>query len=429
MKGFPNQVSDLAKIATGMQVAAVLSASGEDFGDDGIYGPELVRAGVAGTGHRPQPIEAYIRAQRRLPVGGQSMRTTARGLRELYRYLGLTQGAGRFPHITPLGHQAAGFAGKPFDEGQIAFWRGVVNNLTLGDEDALSHPYQLMLRLIARRPGISRAKCALALEAQDDSPDELDRITSLADLSEVQIIRRLRVSNSNWNNAKKVLPRFAEQLGDVIKSGGNFVLADRPGAAPARRRQAPRPEAAVHEGQGAYRAPRSSRSVTPETIGNAGLAERNEPPIPPETDPADVAAAIMTRADRLRRHNLIVRAFGARLAQGNGQLFEDPFDILALFAGDALLVEVKSLDGSVPDERHRVRDALAQLLYYEAFVTKPVAGQAAVHKIACFELKPSDEHIAWLNAQGISVAWQQGAGFSFDASATALFDRLRLELA
>lgn len=428
MKGFPNQVSDLTKLAAGMRVALDLAAAGRDFGDDGEYGPALVRIGVAGTGHRPQPIEQYIAAQRRLAVGAQSMRTSARGLRELYRYLDLIRGARPFPQITPLGRQAAEFAGKPFDDDQIRFWRGVVNNLTLGEGAKLSHPYQVMLRLVARRPGITRAKCALALEAESDSPEELDRVSQLSDLAEDEIIRRIQVSKSNWNNAKKVLPRFAEQLGDVIKTGHTFVLADRPGQAPSRKRAVGNGDQAVRDDRAPFRAPRSARRVTADTIGSAGLAEQNEPPIPPDTKPEDVAAAIMARADRLRRHNLIVRAFSLRLADG-AEIYEDPFDILALIGGHAVLVEVKTLDGSAADERDRVRDALAQLLYYEAFVTKPIAGQAVVSKIACMEGKPSDEHIEWLNSQRIGTVWQDGGHFQSDELAGGLLARLGVALA
>ena len=88
--------------------------------------------------------------------------------------------------------------------------------------------------MVRRKPGISRAKCALALEATDDSPEELDRIVALAALNENDIRSRLGVSKSNWDNAKKVLPRFAEQLEDVVRRGdGTYILSDAPGRADA----------------------------------------------------------------------------------------------------------------------------------------------------------------------------------------------------
>ena len=86
-------------------------------------------------------------------------------------------------------------------------------------------------------------------------------------------------------------------------------------------------------------------------------------------------------------------------------LFEDPFDILAVLERVGILTEVKTLDGTAEDERDRVRDALGQLLYYEAFVTAPVAGEAAIHKVAFFERPISDGHKRWLNGSAIATIW------------------------
>src|SRR5262249_16662314 len=80
-------------------------------------------------------------------------------------------------------------------------------------------------------------------------------------------------------------------------------------------------------------------------------------------------------------------------------------DIFLVTEALGILVEVKTLDGTEDDERRQVRLALAQLLYYEAFVTEPVAGEASVRKIACFERPISDAHRAWLNRSGIGVIW------------------------
>ena len=99
------------------------------------------------------------------------------------------------------------------------------------------------------------------------------------------------------------------------------------------------------------------------------------------------------------------------------QLFEDPFDILAILAATGLLAEIKTLDGTVEDERERVREALAQLLYYEAFVTPP-AGGAITLKLACFERPITVEHQAWLNRSGIVTIWEVAVGrFEGDVSA------------
>ena len=420
MKGFPNQVAELAKLATAMDCIVRLTDDGEQVKDDGVLGEELVRTGVAGTGHTPMPVEDYLRAQLKKKKSNQSFRTTARGLRELFRLLGFIDDSGDNVVVTESGRQAAGFAGRRMDAEQLEFWRRTIRDL----EHQGSHPYQVLLRLVAKKPRITRAKCALALEARDDSPAELDRIANLADLGEAEIIRRLHITKPNWDNAKKVLPKFAEQLKDVIRNGDAFTIAEAPGKAdegPRRERPAARP---------AVRAPRTSRQVTPETIGRAGTAENfDEFAGAMPVDQAAAEAAIVSRRRRLRRHNLLVRKLAARLtATAGAQLFEDPFDALVLIRNIGILAEAKTLDGTEADERDRVSEALAQLLYYQAFLLPPAAGQAAVRMVACFERRISDRHIRWLNQQNIAVIWEDGDGFAGDALAANFVGRYLEEL-
>jgi hypothetical protein len=423
MKGFPNQVAELSKLATAMRCIVRLTRRGEQAKDDGIFGEALVRAGVAGTGHVPMPIEEYLQVQLRKRKSGQSFRTTARGLRELFRLLGFIDDSGDDVLITDTGRQAADFADQEMSPEQLAFWRRAIRNMThAGRDDSESHPYQVLLRLVARKPGITRAKCALALEAVDDSPAELDRIAELTDLDEQEIIARIGITKTNWDNAKKVLPKFAEQLGDVIRDGDSFTIADAPGRADAG--PAPQRRAAA-----AVRAPRTSRRVTPQDIGRAATAEDfDEFASRGEVDQAAAAAGIRQRRLRLRRHNLLVRKLAARLAQAEGQLFEDPFDLLALIRNIGVLVEVKTLDGTEADERDRVWEALAQLLYYQAFLLPAAAGQASVRMVACFERRITNAHMQWLNQQNIAVIWEDGNGFAGDALAANFLGRYLEEL-
>lgn len=427
MKGFPNQIVDLGKLAQGLRCVIQVLQAGRNPKDDGVLGEAMVRAGVLGTGHTPMPVNKYIREQLKKSPSNQSFRTSARGLRELYRFLGLIDDSGPTLIVTREGRQAAAFAGRPLDAGQIEFWRRVISNFRHHGGGTTSHPYQMLLRLIARRPGITRAKCALALEARDDSPMELQRIVRLSKLPEDKIRAKISVSKANWDNAKKVIPHFAEQLRDVIKTGQTFRLADAPGRAADRVVAAP-PEVKGRAAAAAPRRPRSSRLVTPDTIAAAGIADRDEPPVPPDLDPAAAAAAIALRRDRIRRHNLLVRAFSARLAAAGMTLSEDPFDVLAVLGEVAVLAEVKSLDGSPADERDQVQSALAQLLYYEAFLTVPVAG-ATIYKIACFERQITGDHQAFLNGLGIGTIWDAGGSrFAGDALAARILGRYLEEL-
>lgn len=426
MKGFLNQVAELPKLAKAMQSICRLVDEGEQAKDDGVLGEDLVRAGVAGTGHRPMPIERYLREQLRKSKSNQSFRTTARGLRELFRLLGFIDDSQPDVVVTELGRQAASYADRPMNDEELAFWRRTVRNMRhAGGDDTESHPYQVLLRLVARKPGITRAKCALALEARDDSQAELDRIAQLADLSEAEITHRLHISEPNWDNAKKVLPRFAEQLGDVIKTKNWFYIADAPGRASA----GPAVPPAAPHGVAAVRAPRTSRQVTPDNIGRAATAEDfDEFAQTRGVDPAAAAEGIRSRRTRLRRHNLLVQKLAGRLAVAGGRLYEDPFDVLALIRAVGILGEVKTLDGTEADERDRVLEALGQLLYYQAFLLPAAAGQASVRMVACFERRISNEHIGFLNRQNIAVIWQEGEGFAGDALAANFLGRYLEEL-
>lgn len=418
MKGFPNQVAQLPKLALGMRDIVRLTSDGLNAKNDGVLGEALVRSGVAGRGHSKNQIavDEYLQQQRRRPLGNQSFRTTARGLRQLFELLGLiTYNDGRL-EPTDLGRQAANFAARPLSQDQIDFWRRVIAGISHdGGDGETSHPYQVLLRLVGQYPGITRAKCALALEAKNDSQEELDRIVRLANRTEDEIRQAIRVTKANWDNAKKVLPAFAEQLGDVIKLGDTYTLADAPGrsdAGSALDRVQQIPTSRFRTG---VRAPRTSRLVTAQTIARAGADGFDDVEIPQNLDPQAIADAVTARLDRLRRHNNIVRDLAERMS--GAELHEDPFDILAIILDAGILVEVKTLDGTDADERDRVKSALSQLLYYEAFVTRPIAGEARIHKIACFETAIRDAHRVFLNSQAIGVIWRTESGFTGDALA------------
>jgi hypothetical protein len=282
-----------------------------------------------------------------------------------------------------------------------------------------------LLRLVSRAPGITRAKCALALEARNDSPEELKRIVELAAQSEDQIKLAIGASKANWDNAKKVLPKFAEQLGEVVKTDDTYVISISPG------RAEPAPSGAPFGRIAAERrrptAPRSSRNVSSDTIGQAGTQDGfDEVIIEANLDPAASVAAIHQRRGRLRRHNFIVKELAAAFEERGADLFEDPFDILAIEDDVAWLVEVKSLDGGAADERDRVQEALSQLLYYEAFVASPLIGAIGLEKIACFESPISAAHQAWLNKAGIATIWKNRlGGFSGHDPAQKLLKRFR----
>lgn len=402
MKGFPNQIANFEKLSSVLNVISQLLDEGENPKDDKILGMRLVREGVLSTGHIPVPVESYIQEQLTKPPSYRSFETSARGLRELFRILGLIVQTDTEVRLTPVGTQIASFDGEPLNAEQLSVWRRVVINMTHDGNDGVeSHPYQVLLRLISKRPGITRAKCALALEAKNDSEQELERIVRLSEENEEYICRTLGITRNNWNNAKKILPKFAEQLGDVRKIGQRFYITTSPGA------DVVLEEDGETGGSGRRRQVLRTRKTTAGKIGRAGIdSSFDEVEIPDKDgiDPETMAEAIRTRGQRLQKHNLIVREVAKYYEDNGAKLYEDPFDCFAVLTNDGFLVEVKTLDGTMPDEVKQVRDSLSQLLYYESFAINPEMGAKTIIKIACFDKKPSDSHITWLNSVNIQVA-------------------------
>ena len=229
MKGFPNQVAELPTLTRAMALIANLLAHDKDPKDDGVFGEALIKKGILGTGHKTISVAEYLAAQKKKTrASDQSYRTRARGLRELFRVLDVIDDSTTGVRLTESGRRIAALDVPLSPEG-IRLWRGVILQMTHdGGDGERSHPYQVLLRLVASRPGITRAKSALALEAKNDSTEELERIAELSDLSEEDILDAIHVTKSNWDNAKKILPRFAEQLGDVVTdilTSGNFRWA------------------------------------------------------------------------------------------------------------------------------------------------------------------------------------------------------------
>src|SRR5262249_23095008 len=132
MKGFPNQVPDLRKLADGLAIIDRLNQEGVNSKSYDILGEALVRGGVLGTGHVKQPVDKYLREQRSKRGGSsyQSHQTGARGLREQYRMLGLIDDGGIRVELTEAGRRVASFAGEQLDEPKREYWRRLIRNIS-----------------------------------------------------------------------------------------------------------------------------------------------------------------------------------------------------------------------------------------------------------------------------------------------------------
>ena len=425
MKGFPNQIADISKLTIALYVLAERIDKGLAVDDDS-YGESLLRQEVIQPGRGGETIDQYLARMRINTPSNQSHRTTGRQLKEFFRITDLIIEAGEYLELTEAGELLLSYWSTDGVESWRDHWRSVANNIALiGGSGAISHPYRIMLRLLAERPGSPRAFCALALEAQDDSEEEFQRILGLRDLADEQVVlERLGISTSSWDNAKKILPSIAEQIEDVARTQGGLYLVNGPTTGT--------DTSTNNESQASVAPARLARRVTSTSIASTKAPEHSdEGPETAELDLISLAEAIAKRANRNHRHNQLVQQFAAALKDIE-ELWEGDFDCLTVTPSSVILAEMKTLDGTHPDEVRQVRSALSQLRYYETFsIPESVAESMATRQtleIAVFDSSPSEAHKQWLESVGITVVWSEGSGFTTTTTSRPLvLHHLRLD--
>lgn len=400
MKGFPNQVANLQKLSLALKVSndILKSKKPSDYFDDDKFGEALVLANIIKSKDRRQSQEEYLKTQRaKSNKSDQGHRTLARGLRELYRIVDLVDEESL--EITELGLVIVKNAVKlndPLTEKLKDAWRSALLTMTHGEKPNISSPYKILLRLIQEIPNYTRAKSPLALEAKDNSDAEFKRIKKLFNKSESDIINEIKITKSNWDNAKKILASFAEQLGDIEEANEVLSLKQTPDSI----------QKSTEYGNAIRRSRKNKffskpRKVDENTIAVAGTIERFDEKPPIVLDPAKIQDSKNKMSKRLSEHNKIVKQV-AKLCTDNGakQIYEDPMDCLAEFIDFSLLFEVKSAGEG--DDVERAREALSQLFYYEHF---NVDSNKPIFKIALFGKRIQDELIRWLRNNKIDVAF------------------------
>ena len=408
MKGFPNQVANIDKLTIAYWSLVQRLEAGSSVDDD-AYGEALLRDQVISY-RGGETIATYLVRMRERVPSGQSHRTAARGVKEFFARAGLIDES-----ITDASSQGRALL-ESWDRGDqsevVECWRAIARDIQAFDADRhTSHPYRLLLRLLAVRPGTPRALCAVVFEAQDDSKEEFNRIIQLRDLGDQgTIMEEIGVTKANWDNAKKILPSIAEQVGDVVRGKDGLYLLTSDVAAEA-----------LGDSPLAQASPPPTREVTVETIAQMKSPDDSDEG-PGVGDVGSVglvslAEAIAKRADRSYRHNMLVQSF-VRAVPGLTKLWEGTFDCLLLVNDEFMaLGEVKTLDGTPFDELHQVRLAVGQLLYYESFSIPAEAQQTtesghSMAKLAIFESQPSDAHVQWMRSIGIHAIWQSNGDFS-----------------
>lgn len=411
VKNFPHQYNDLRKLRATLETVRALGDSGQDTEDDGVLGYELARrriygfrgldyAGDAATvGAR---LEARIAEDEQKPTGKQGARTAAREMRRTLRYLGWLENDGT--DLTPAGEALLG-AAEGSDEEQILMQQAIASIAVADRNGRISHPVQVLLKLIDEVDLESRSGMELALEAVDDSVREFARIATLAELDEdarVAALTALGWTTSQLANAVKILPAFAEQSGLMTADGtGRHILTDagrrvlgrsvvtasreRPVARWGRRR--PRRRATT------------VRTRNPTQVGRSrGLRAAERRALSPE-EQADAAELLYERTER---HQELVRATAAACREAD--FYEDAaaYDLLIDIDDTQALVltEVKTIVG---DAAVQLRSAVGQILYYEHFPVAEQFPERPVRRLVVVDERVADELAAFLQAQNIGL--------------------------
>lgn len=389
MKNFPHQFNRLSKLYKALDVAKQL-IHGQLSLTDEHFGEQLTREGVYTYRDRTLSVDKFLAREQEKPASDRGYLTVSRDIRRFFELLGfLTVFPDKTARLSPAANQLLRTASKDI---RREIWKNALLQLGLeGADGEVSHPYRILLKLVNAFPGIETPKLMLALEAENDSEEEFERISNLAQLSIEQIIADTGTTESMVANAVKILPGMAAQLGDIervynkVYPVGQLIITEDEITTeehPARRTRANFRET---NSEGIARSPNLN------VVSSVSI---------------DLAEAIRIRQRRLAEHQEIVRQLAAINAEQGFQLFEGKFDCLAIKGSTALLYEVKTILSAGSDEEKQTVKGVGQLKYYKFSIVHRQMGYGNIKEIIVFSSKPDNGITEFCSAENISVVWR-----------------------
>lgn len=350
----------------------------------------LAKAKVYSFRNKNLSVSQNIKAEVVKAIGSQGFRTAARDIRRFFSLAGLVQEG----TISQRAADILAAADQP--SLRNALWRDALLSLTLTDLNGnVSHPYRILLRLIADFPGIETPNLLLALEAKDDSPSEYTRVLKLANSSFSTIVAKLGIGEANARNAVKLLPSLAEQVGDISRYGGRTYLQAWVGAT----------EDSLSDTRGGAEfektEPTDPVEVAPEDIA----------PMPAFEDAAaslvDLSASIEMRKLRTKVHQETTVSLARIIGAAGFRTFANPYDCLGYKRRTGgILLEVKTLDGTRADERRQSERALGQVKGYLHFSVPSRMKAPKLIEVVGFSNSPSETTVAFLRENAVCCCWK-----------------------
>ncbi|MFC4232721.1 hypothetical protein ACFOW1_12530 [Parasediminibacterium paludis] len=394
MKNFPHQFNDLTKLFNALAVARQLINNETPLTDEN-FGEQLTRGGIYTYRDRTLSIDEFLAAEAQKPAANRGYLTVSRDIRRFFELMGFIS---VFPDKTArLSPAASQLLRTDSEDIRKELWKNSLLQLGLeGTDGEVSHPYRILLKIVNTFPGIETPKLMLALEAENDSEEEFERISNLAQRDMGQIIEDTGTSTAMAANAVKILPGIAEQLGDIERINsraypvGQLVITE---------------DEITTEEQPARR-PRTDFRET----NSAGIAR--DPILNVVSSVSiDLADAIRIRQRRLAEHQEIVRQLALLNEEKGFQLFEGKFDCLAIKDDTAILYEVKTILESSTDEEKQTVKGVGQLKYYKYSIVHRQMGYTNIKEVLVFSHKPNDGIIEFCSAENIRVVWKDGGTF------------------
>lgn len=241
----------------------------------------------------------------------------------------------------------------------------------------------------------------LALEAENDSIEEYDRILALSELTLEEIIEETGTSISMAKNAVKILPGIAEQLGDIERRGNNAFPIGR---------------ITVTEDE-------ISTEIPPDATNSEGILYSQYRPVTSDTiavDPIfntissvsiDYMESIRIRQQRLAEHQEIVRQLGLLCEEKAFELYEGKFDCLSTKEETALVFEIKTILSSMSDQEKQTIKGIGQLKYYKFSIVNRQMEYEDIKEFLVYSQKPQVSLIEFCTAENIKVVWLEDGIF------------------
>ncbi len=393
MKNFPHQFNDLTKLYNALVCIKELIEEEVALKDEN-FGELLTRKEIYTYRDKTLSIDEFLEAEEQKPKASRGYLTVARDIRRLFQLLGfLIVYDDKSGKLSP---QAIQLISASTESIKKELWQNSFVQLGLeGTDGEISHPYRILLKLVQDKSGIETKKLMLALEAENDSDEEYQRILELSDLTFEKILKTTGTTESMAKNAVKILPGIAEQLHDIERKGnysfsvGNVIITEDEISTEI-------PEESTNQDGVLYS---QFRQVTSDNIAKDPIFNTVS------SISIDLTESIRIRQNRLALHQEIVRQLGLLCEQKGFNLYEGKFDCLSTINDNAIVFEVKTILDSMSDQEKQTIKGVGQLKYYKYSIVHKQMGYDNIREVLVYSQKPANSLIEFCSNENISILW------------------------